>query len=211
MAIVDVNGDAKADLVAAWDEGSQIKVSVMLNKGLGSFSPRRGYEISYPESPRLAIVDLNGDGKPDIAAPGYSGTIGTIGLEGLSVLLNDGAGMFEPGLYYRFGGDANAIVSADLNGDGKEDLAAALSGRRHTVAVRLNAPGLCNVQSVTGMTVATAKQRLGLANCRVGKVARAYKEGVRRGRVISQRPGFNAVLPGGAKVNLVVSRGKKRR
>jgi beta-lactam-binding protein with PASTA domain len=59
--------------------------------------------------------------------------------------------------------------------------------------------------------VAAAKQRLGLANCRVGKVTRAHENRVRRGRVISQRPGFNAVLPGGAKVNLVVSSGKKRR
>jgi FG-GAP-like repeat/PASTA domain len=208
IAIADVNGDGNADLVAYWDEGNSQTVSVLLNKGLGSFSPRRSYEISYPESPWLAIVDLNGDGKPDIAAPGYSGGIG---LKGLSVLLNNGAGMFEPGLYYRFGGDANAIASADLNGDGKQDLAAALSGRRHTVAVRLNAPGLCNVQWVAGMTVATANQRLGLANCRVGKVTRAYEKGVRRGRVISQRPRFGAVLPGGAKVNLVVSRGKKRR
>jgi beta-lactam-binding protein with PASTA domain len=61
------------------------------------------------------------------------------------------------------------------------------------------------------MTVAAAKQRLGLANCRVGKVTRAYEKGVARGRVISQRPSFGAVLPGGARVNLVVSRGKKRR
>jgi hypothetical protein len=210
IAIADVNGDGKADLVAYWDEGNYSQtVSVLLNKGLGSFSPRRSYEISYPESPSLAIVDVNGDGKPDIAAPDFAP--GESGLSVLSVLLNKGAGWFEPGLYYRFGGDANAVASADLNGDGKQDFAAALSGRRHTVAVRLNAPGLCNVQWVRGMTVAAAKQRLGSANCRVGKVTRAYEKGVRRGHVISQRPRFGAVLPGGAKVTLVVSRGKKRR
>jgi hypothetical protein len=206
IAIADVNGDGKADLVAVWatpdHEGSYLtKVSVLLNKGLGSFSPRRRYEISYPGSP-LAIVDLNGDGKPDIAP---------LDQERLSVLLNKGAGRFEPGLDYRFGGDALAIASADLNGDGRQDFAAALEVPRHTVAVRLNAPGLCNVQLVGGMTVAAAKQRLGLANCRVGKVTRAYEKGVARGRVISQRPSFGAVLPGGARVNLVVSRGKKRR
>ena len=211
IAIADVNGDGKADLVAEWTttsyrEGNTYvtKVSVLLNKGLGSFSPQRSYEISDPifsdpNFPWLAIVDLNGDGKPDIAA----------GHNGLSVLLNKGAGRFEPGLYYRFGGDANAIARADLNGDGKQDFAAALSDRRHTVAVRLNTPGLCNVQWVEG-TVAAAKQRLGRANCRIGRVTRAYDKRVRRGRVISQRPGFGAVLPGGAKINLVVSRGRKR-
>jgi hypothetical protein len=208
IAIADVNGDGKADLVAEWETPDPqdsntflIKGSVLLNRGLGSFSPGRRYEISYPGSP-LAIVDLNGDGKPDIAAPDE---------EGLSVLLNKGAGRFEPGLNYRFGGDALAIASADLNGDGRQDLAAALDKPRHTFAVRLNAPGLCNVQWVEGMTVSAAKRTLPRASCRVGKVTRAYEKGVARGRVISQRPGFGAVLPGGARVNLVVSRGKKRR
>src|SRR5262245_37746736 len=106
IAIADVNGDGQADLVAEWampdphDSNTfLIRGSVLLNKGLGSFSPARGYEIPY-RSP-LEIVDLNGDGKPDIAAPG----------EGLSVLLNRGAGRFELGLKYRVGGDALAIAS----------------------------------------------------------------------------------------------------
>jgi beta-lactam-binding protein with PASTA domain len=32
---------------------------------------------------------------------------------------------------------------------------------------------------------------------------------VARGRVISQKPGFGGVLPGGGKVKLVVSRGRR--
>jgi beta-lactam-binding protein with PASTA domain len=44
---------------------------------------------------------------------------------------------------------------------------------------------------------------------RLGKIGRAYSKVVRRGRVISQRPKFGAVLPNGGKVNLVVSRGRK--
>ena len=47
------------------------------------------------------------------------------------------------------------------------------------------------------------------ANCRVGKIRRAYSKTVRKGRVISQKPGFGAVLPGGGKVDLVVSRGRR--
>jgi hypothetical protein len=50
----------------------------------------------------------------------------------------------------------------------------------------------------------------GRANCRVGKVRRAYSKIVKRGRVISQKPGFGAVLPKGAKVTLVVSKGRRR-
>jgi hypothetical protein len=207
MAIADLNGDDKADLVTVWTgvrygelhEGNEYVagVSVRLNKGNGSFSPAHNYDI--PGLPWLVIVDLNGDGKPDIAGGQEDGP---------SVLLNKGAGRFEPSLYYRFGEGAYAIASADLNGDGRQDFAA-LSGRRHAVAVRLNTPGLCNVQWVSGMIVASAKRRLGRANCRVGKITRVYRKSVARGRVISQKPRFGAVLRGGAKVDLVVSRGKR--
>jgi FG-GAP-like repeat/PASTA domain len=210
IAITDVNADGRADLVTAWDdvryhgihEGTEYLtyVAVLLNKGTRRFSSPRSYEISG--SAWLAIVDLSGDGKPDVAAADEAST--------LAVLLNKGTGRFEPSLSYRFGYDGHAVASADLNGDGRQDFAAALAGKRHAVAVRLNTPGLCNVQSVRGTTVAAAKRKLGRANCRAGKVTRAYEKRVGKGRVISQRPRFGAVLPGGAKVNLVVSRGKRR-
>jgi serine/threonine-protein kinase len=68
-------------------------------------------------------------------------------------------------------------------------------------------------QSVTiipGKTLSAATRALARANCRVGKIRRAYSKTVGRGRVISQRPKFGTVLPGGGKVNLVVSVGAKR-
>ena len=73
----------------------------------------------------------------------------------------------------------------------------------------LNTPGLCTVQDVTGQTVSAAKRTLARANCRVGKIRRAYSKSVKRGRVISQKPKPGTVLPGGGKVNLVVSRGRR--
>jgi hypothetical protein len=205
LAIADLNGDGKADLVTEWDdvrygelhEGNEYvtEVSVLLNKGNGTFGAAHDYE-SLHEAPPLAIVDLNGDGKPDIAMEP---------LSYVSVLLNKGDGSFEPSLHYGIGGDAYASAIGDLNGDGKPDIVAV---RRRTVSVKLNTPGLCNVQWVDGMTVAAAKRTLGRVNCRVGRIRRAYSR-VKRGRVISQRPRFGAVLRGGGKVNLVVSRGRK--
>ena len=47
-------------------------------------------------------------------------------------------------------------------------------------------------------------------HCSTGKVSRAYSRKVKSGRVISQKPAAGASLPSGSKVNLVVSRGKKR-
>ena len=50
---------------------------------------------------------------------------------------------------------------------------------------------------------------LARVNCRVGRVRHTYSKTGKRGRVISQKPRFGAVLPAGGKVNLVVSRGRK--
>jgi hypothetical protein len=45
---------------------------------------------------------------------------------------------------------------------------------------------------------------------RVGKIRRAFSKTVKRGRVISEKPKPGMVLPKRGKVNLVVSRGRKR-
>jgi beta-lactam-binding protein with PASTA domain len=76
--------------------------------------------------------------------------------------------------------------------------------------VLLNTPGLCTVQDVVRQTLAAAKRTISRANCRVEKIRRAYSKTVRQGRVISQKPRFGAVLRGGGKVSLVVSRGRRR-
>jgi len=76
--------------------------------------------------------------------------------------------------------------------------------------VLINTPGRCNVQRLTTMTLAAAKQLLARLNCRVGKVGRSYSKRVKRGRVIWQKPGLGAVRPKGGRVNLVVSKGRRR-
>jgi beta-lactam-binding protein with PASTA domain len=60
------------------------------------------------------------------------------------------------------------------------------------------------------MTLLEAKRILGRVNCRVGAVRRASSARVKRGFVISQTPRFGVVRQGGAKVDLVVSRGRRR-
>jgi beta-lactam-binding protein with PASTA domain len=66
------------------------------------------------------------------------------------------------------------------------------------------------VQYVVGTTLAAAKARLARAHCRVGKLRRRYARSTRKGRVISQKPKFGAVRHGGAKVKLVVSKGRRK-
>jgi hypothetical protein len=80
----------------------------------------------------VAIADLNGDGKPDLAV-----------VEGdsmFSVLLGNGDGTFQAPVSYSSGGPyASSVAIADLNGDGKLDVVFAgnVAGRGGVVGVLL--------------------------------------------------------------------------
>jgi hypothetical protein len=67
----------------------------------------------------------------------------------------------------------------------------------------------CRVPKVVGQRVASARRTIARRHCRTGKVGYAYSR-KRKSVVISQsrRPG--KVLPAGSKINLIVSRGRRR-
>src|SRR5439155_15660141 len=83
----------------------------------------------------VAIRDLNGDGKPDLA------TANTVSVT-VSVLLGNGDGTFGPKNDYGTGSNPYSVAIGDLNGDGKPDLATANGGSYPefigTVTVLLN-------------------------------------------------------------------------
>jgi len=70
-------------------------------------------------------------------------------------------------------------------------------------------PLRCVVPSVIGTTLPRARAAIARANCAVGRVAKRYSSH-RRGRVIAQRPRARSRLKTRARVNLVISRGRRR-
>ncbi|MEO5767275.1 MAG: VCBS repeat-containing protein [Polyangia bacterium] len=123
VAAGELSGDGKADLaVAASEIGS---VDVLTNTGTGTFGESVTYSVGIHPS-AVAVGDLNGDGKMDIAVAnsGQTNTGLGAGAGDVAVLLNAGGGNFVAANYLA-GSNPAAIAIADLNGDGKGDLAVA--------------------------------------------------------------------------------------
>src|SRR5262245_43195284 len=122
VAVADINDDGKADLLATHDDDPL--VAVLLGDGNGGFNPT-------PESPLrppnpvwgVAVADLNGDGRKDLA-------MGAQLNHGVTIMVGDGKGGFvsAPGSPMPAGKNANYVAVADLNGDGKQDVVASSYG-----------------------------------------------------------------------------------
>jgi hypothetical protein len=67
----------------------------------------------------------------------------------------------------------------------------------------------CVTPAVKGITLARAKYSIKISNCRVGKISRDFSRTVKKGRVISQSPPAHWRREHGAKINLVVSKGRR--
>jgi uncharacterized delta-60 repeat protein len=68
----------------------------------------------------------------------------------------------------------------------------------------------CIVPKVRGDTRRAARRKIHRANCSLGRVAASFSRSVPKGHVIAQRPHGGKRRPAGTKVNLLVSKGKRR-
>jgi hypothetical protein len=135
--LADVNGDGILDIVTAngfpgnsFVTGGQ-GVSVLLGNGDGSFQAAR--TVLATGNPTSVVVgDFNGDGKPDIVVAFGAG------VTSLSILYGNGDGTFKAPTSIPIGflasvdptnniNGVSSLVAADFTGDGKLDLAVAVS------------------------------------------------------------------------------------
>ena len=108
----DFNADGIIDLAIANTQNTQ--VSILMGDGIEGYEP----EVSYTADMRvrgIGVLDADGDGDDDIVTANRTG-------DNMSLLLNDGTGVFDAPINFETGGDnETSLAVADVNGDGIMD------------------------------------------------------------------------------------------
>jgi hypothetical protein len=109
VAIEDVDGDGKADLVTA----GRAEVRVLRDFNNGSFAIDESYAAGANARLAVAVRDFDGDGKVDLA-------IAQPGL--IELLRNLGDGTFDHAVSYAAPGSVGLMSATDFDGDTREDI-----------------------------------------------------------------------------------------
>jgi hypothetical protein len=130
VLVADVNGDGRLDLAVAesgclpYSCPTPVSPSISLLLGLGGGTFVGGtyypFQNSFPAS-QVVSADFNGDGKPDFAAETAFAPLGDATT--LGVYLGNGDGTFQAQISTPILQRTGAIAAADLNADGKADVA----------------------------------------------------------------------------------------
>jgi len=136
LAIGDVDGDGKVELVVA--NASANTISVFQNMSApGNVLFAAKFDYATGNTPHgIAISDVNNDGKPEIITANFTGNSCSI-LQNASIPGIINAASFNSHTDLITGGGAQSVVVADINQDGEPDIIVANS-KVNTISVLSN-------------------------------------------------------------------------
>lgn len=160
-AIAELTGDLRADVIVADGVIANARALLLAQDATapGALSNAAAIPAGHG-SQDLAVGDLNGDGRADVA-------LAT--AEGVAVLLSNVAGGFDPVLFVPAGIHPQGVAVADIDGDGHADIVVANaghapdggSGGASVTLLRQTAPGQFTASSVV---VPDGARRLAVAD-----------------------------------------------
>jgi uncharacterized protein (TIGR03437 family) len=131
IAAADFNQDGKLDIVVSIADASTARTEVLLGNGDGTF--QAPLAVTSPCCvTALAVADINGDGKPDVAVLLHNSSPG-VASDRLLTYLGTGSGTFAAPLASIAGTYPSALAVGDFNRDGKLDVVVAYQGDISTV------------------------------------------------------------------------------
>ena len=127
LRLADLDGDGRCDIVAP--NMVERAVTILSGDGRGGFRGAERPPVPAGPSPfAVAVADVNRDGKPDLVVANYSGQIDDASGDGLTFLLNEGAGRFRLGPKIPTGRGSGDVATGDVDGDGYADVVTANAG-----------------------------------------------------------------------------------
>ncbi len=136
VAMADLDGDGKTDIATANKDKKTISVFKNTSTiGGGSFAQKVDFTADY--AGRIAIGDLDGDGKPDLTVTNYpSATVSVFRNTTTQGVID--ARSFAPNVNFAIVHSGSGLAIGDLDGDGKPDLAVTNSDPSTSVSVLRN-------------------------------------------------------------------------